>query len=807
LLRHTVRRGLAAFACAAPLLLARPAASAEAVFRFDIARKPLSGALVDLATTAGLSISTRAARACAAQGQPLAGRYTASAALARLLEGTGCSFRFIDDTAVEIVPAARPAPPARPAPATALEPRNGDLDALIVVATRRATAADRLAYAVSSQDSATMAALNVKDDADLASTEPAMTVTNLGPGRDKILLRGLSDGPLTGRTQSMVGIYLDDVRLTYNAPDPDLKLVDMAQVEVLRGPQGALYGAGSLGGVLHLATAQPDRLGFGGWVSATLGATERGAGSDAIEGALNIPLSNGRGAARIVAYRDDEGGYINDTALNLRHVNQSTRQGVRLSTDLDLTAAWTVSAGLVGQAINSADTQYELAGQPAFSRNVALQEPHDNDFSEAHVGVLGRLDWGDVKWTTALVSHQLTSRYDATSAPPVPVPTGPAAFDDSDEIRSLVSEATFTSKDGAKVQWLGGLFFSHTIQAVDLALTSLATTNPVLAFKEARRDRLDEGSAFGETIWPLWTSVSLTLGGRLFTSALHVSSVIQAPLSGAQTSFSGGVSHVGFAPKIVLSYARSPDLLLYLQAAEGYRSGGVNTTGVPGQVFDLAGGAEPNRYYSGDELWNLEAGLRASALDGRLVVRAAAFEALWQNIQSDELLASGLPFTANIGDGRNIGVEFEGRYSNGPVVLRMEFLVNHPELDHANPAFPTRAELGLAGVPDASGGVSAHYAWPLSANRSFELDGRYAYVGRSHLTFDEAISPRMGGYATGRLAASLMTPQWGLTFAVDNPADERGNTFAYGNPFTLRTTQQITPLRPRTVSVSVRTAF
>ncbi|THD51086.1 TonB-dependent receptor [Phenylobacterium sp.] len=806
MLRHTVRRGLAVFVCAASLLLATPAAAADALFRFDIAREPLSAALVDLATTAGVSISTRAARACAAQGQPVAGRYTVSEALARLLEGTGCSFRFIDKGAVEIRPAAR-AVRTGAAPVGIPEARTNDLDELIVVATRRATAADRLAYAVSSQDGATMAGLGVKDDGDLASTEPAMTVTNLGPGRDKILLRGLSDGPLTGRTQSMVGIYLDDVRLTYNAPDPDLKLVDMAQVEVLRGPQGALYGAGSLGGVLHLASAQPDRLSFGGWVSATVGATEHGAGSDGIEGVLNLPLFNGRGAARIVAYRDDDGGYINDTALNLRHVNQSTRQGVRLSTDFDLTEVWTVSAGVVGQAINSADTQYELAGQPAFSRNVALQEPHDNDFSEAHVGVAGRLDWADVKWTTALVSHHITSRYDATSDPPVPVPSGPAAFDDSDGIRSLVSEATFTSKDDAPVQWLGGLFFSHSIQTVDLKLTSLATANPLLAFKEARRDRLDEGAAFGETIWPLSTLLSLTLGGRLFTSTSHVSSAIQAPLNGTQSSFTGGVAHLGFAPKIVLSYARSPNVLLYLQAAEGYRSGGVNTTGVPGQAFDPAGGVEPNRYYSGDELWNLEAGLRASSLDGRLVVRAAAFEAIWQNIQSDELLPSGLPFTANIGDGRNTGVEFEGRYSDGPLVLRMNFLVNAPELDHANPEFPTRSESGLAGVPDASGGASAHYSWPLSANRSFELDGRYAYVGRSHLTFDEVISPRMGGYATGRLAASVATLSWRLTLAVDNPADERGNTFAYGNPFTLRTTQQITPLRPRTVSVSVRTAF
>ena len=95
----------------------------------------------------------------------------------------------------------------------------------MVLATRRPTPADRLAYAVSAIDGRTLSAQGLRDAGDLAMAVPSMTVTNLGAGRDKIMLRGLSDGPLTGRTQSMVGLYLDDTRLTYNAPDPDLLLV------------------------------------------------------------------------------------------------------------------------------------------------------------------------------------------------------------------------------------------------------------------------------------------------------------------------------------------------------------------------------------------------------------------------------------------------------------------------------------------------------------------------------------------------------------------------------------------------------
>ena len=103
--------------------------------------------------------------------------------------------------------------------------------------------------------------------------------------------------------------------------------------------------------------------------------------------------------------------------------------------------------------------------------------------------------------------------------------------------------------------------------------------------------------------------------------------------------------------------------------------------------------------------------------------------------------------------------------------------------------------------------MTAHYDWSLGSDLTLELDGRYAYVGHSHLTFDATTAPLMGGYATGRLAVGLATRRWRTTLALDNPTDTRGDTFAYGNPFSLRSTDQITPLRPRTVSLSVRVAY
>jgi len=321
------------------------------------------------------------------------------------------------------------------------------------------------------------------------------------------------------------------------------------------------------------------------------------------------------------------------------------------------------------------------------------------------------------------------------------------------------------------------------------------------------RPSCDEAAAFGEVVVPVTAAVSLTVGGRVFTAPNRVSSTNQAPSAGGTVSYAGGVGGVGFAPKVVVAYSPSPQALVYVQASEGYRSAGVNTTGPSNQVFGGAGAADPQRVFQGDELWSLEAGGKFKFCDDRLRIQLIAFDAFWKNIQSDQLLTSGLPFTANIGDGQNIGVEFEAGYRVGGLDLNGQLLLNKPELTKASPAFAARTDFTLSAVPDLSVGASARYTWALGGDRTLALDGRWAYVGSSRLVLSASTAPKMGDYATARLAATLAARRWEVTVAIDNPADVYGNTFAYGNPFTVRTTRQITPLRPRTLSVALKLAY
>ncbi|WP_066683043.1 TonB-dependent receptor [Caulobacter sp. CCH9-E1] len=780
-------------------------ARAEAQAVFAVPPGPLRQVATAFALQARVSIDVSATQGCG-PSRGFSGRGAPEIVLKALVQDTGCEIRRIDSRAYQIVQA--PPPVVRPVAPVVLvrevEPPMAPLSELVVVATRRPTLADRLAYSVSVLDERSAVAQGVRDANDLALVMPAMTVTNLGPGRDKVILRGLSDGPLTGQTQSMVGIYLDDVRLTYNAPDPDLLMLDIAQVEVLRGPQGALYGAGSLGGVLQFTTHRPDPSAFAAWTSISASSLRGGEPGGQVSGMINAPLLDGRAAVRLVAYVDQQGGYIDDPLQGRDDVNRTRRSGMRAAFRVQLGKGWTGDLGVTTQAIASSDTQYATPAVGLFARRNRLAEPHDNDFFEGHVGVSGMIGTVKAKVTLATVSHDLSSRYDASAAPPIAVAQGSAvAFDDDNRVGAVMVDASLSSGDHARIQWQAGAFLARTRQRRDGDLLAITPSNTLLA-TEHRRDILEEAAFFGEAIGDLGGGWSVTVGGRLFSIRSQASSKAEA--QGATTAFRDSQDYVGFAPKAVLSFQPTSKTLVYVQATEGYRAGGFNTSPIPSQPFLVTGG-EPRRAYDGDDLWSFEGGAKATLMEGRLRLRASVFRALWKSIQSDQLLASGLPYTANLGDGRNTGVEAEAAYVAGPFRFDANVLLNAPELEKVNPAFPGRNDLGLSGVPKHAAAVGVSYERGLVGDWRLGADARLSYVGRSRLSFDAATAPAMGDYFTARAAMRIQSERLSVGLAVDNLFDGHGDTFAYGNPFSLRRDRQATPQRPRTVSLELKARY
>jgi iron complex outermembrane receptor protein len=771
---------------------------------FHLPAEPLDSALVRFAVQAGVSVGGPLGAACGGTSRPVSGAMAPEQALAQLLP-RGCSYQKLDARSFRIV--SRPAP-AVSATAGGLQAPAGDpvrLDELVVTAEKRAARLSRSASAISVLTAEELEALGGKTFDDVALQMVSVAVTNLGPGRNKIFVRGLSDGSFTGKTQSTVGLYLDDVPITYNAPDPDLRLVDVERVEVLRGPQGTLYGSGSIGGIVRIVTAKPDPTREAGEISVEAMVTEHGQPSETIDGMFNKPLAGGRAALRGVVYSDERGGYIDNPVLGLRDVNYSRRWGGRLAGLAELPGGWTVEAGLARQSIATADSQYTQGPDGPLTRDAAVREPHDNDFLEVGAGASHAGGGADLKVSSAYIDHELQTRYDATGAFRAAGGslTG-GAFDEDKRVRLWATEGLMTSNAPGRLRWLAGAFASFTNEMDAAALLGITPPTPARSIYR-RRDRLSELAVYGEATYDLTARLSVTAGARWFATRVSTHAgafaLAQTPIDPVR----GRITDQGVAPKVRFSYAPTPDAVVYLQVQEGYRAGGFNIP--PGAGGSLAPERASSQFRP-DHLWNSEIGAAWPLFHHTVLLRGAVFHADWYGLQTDQRLASGLPLTVNIGDGSNTGVEAEALWRpDERLEVRANVLLEDPQITRAADVFPARRDIGLPGVPFDMGGVLARYRWRLSEQVSAELTGQLSYVGRSYLTFDGGTGNRMGGYGSGRVGAALSGYGWRLSAFVDNVADARGNTFAFGNPFSRARATQATPLRPRTIGMGLSRRF
>ncbi len=775
---------------------------------FSTPRQRVDEALLALAMQTRRSLGGDI-RACRGTAPALRGTMSVSAALDRILAGSGCAGAVRADGAILIRRALPPSPPPPPRPRPAPPPVAIIADAadatqlsdIVVTVERRAETPEEVTAALTAIANLQIERGGVTDMTGVASLTAGMTVTNLGSGRNKILLRGMSDGAFTGLTQSTVALYLNQIPITYSAPDPDLKLVDIDRVEVLRGPQGTLYGTGPIGGVIRTVTRRPELDALYGEVSLTQSHTRSGGWNRDYSAMANLPLFDGRAAIRTVAYDEEFSGYINDVALNLPQVNQGERSGGRLALAARLAPEWRLDTGFAHQSINTEDTHYVIRGLGRFRRANLVREPHENAFDLTYATVEGQGDWGRLDASVGYVRHDFQSRFDAS---PALYRFGAialiGAMDEDKDIELLTGEVTYASPRGGALRWLAGAFVSTSDTRTATTVSALRPI-PGVAYAEHRSDSLREIAVFGEVTGDLTDRLSVTAGARYYDATYGVGSRVTQGTFERLFSARGGTS--GLSPKVALGYRFDGDWNLYALISQGHRAGGFNTAGPAGQRFTNQIGM-PGREYGADSLWNYEVGAKGFLWEGTLRTRIAVFATRWKNIQSDQYLPSGLAYAVNVGDGGNMGLEIETTWRPmASFELRTNALFADPKITRPSAAFNSRGDAGLPGVPAISANIVASYQRPLWRGLEFQADGSIAYVGASRLTFDAARRSRMGDYMTGRLSVGVEASRWSATAFVDNPFDTEANTFAFGDPFRLPEGLAMTPLRPRTIGLTL----
>jgi iron complex outermembrane receptor protein len=698
---------------------------------------------------------------------------------------------------------ARPLRPLRARRSDQLPETNADI---VVTASKRDTTRDHFAGQFARVAGRDLEFGGAGGTERLADRLTSVASTYLGAGRNKLFIRGIADSSFTGPTQATVGQYFGDLRLSYNAPDPDLRLADLAAVEVLEGPQGTLYGAGSLGGLIRLVPNAPDPSRFSG--SATIGgsATTHGAPGADTQLVANIPVVLDRLAIRVVANASSEGGYIDKPLLARTDVNRTRIEGGRAAAHLDIATGWSVDLIGIGQRIRGADSQYaDRDGRP-LSRSAPVTEGFSADFWQGQIVLSGA--FGDVRFrsTSGITAHDLMERYDAT-APGEPV----RLFAQANRTRMQANETRLWASRADGSGWLAGFSYVHN----RTRLTRLYGAPDALLPTTGVVNGIAETTVYGEGGVRLLPGLLTTGGLRVTRSVLDGEGAdIAQRVTLAQLATTAQRAQTIMLPSASALFELTPQVQMFLRYQQGFRPGGLAIEG------DFV------RRFRNDRVATIETGLRsgrpgADRFDAALTLAHTS----WRDIQADFIDGSGLPSTANIGDGELWTIEATAG-ARLTKALRIEGAVsfNDSRIDEpssarlfdlvgtlaADPAV-TRAQLAarLSQIPNIAritARAGAVYTQQLAGAKDIKIDGWVRYVGSSRLGVGPVLGQSQGSYLDSGVTARLGLGALGVTAGITNLADIRGNRFALGTPFTTGR-DQVTPLRPRTLRLGLDAAF
>jgi iron complex outermembrane receptor protein len=795
-----IRKAVIAACC---ILGASPGWATPRPIRIDAGT--LESALAQLSRQAGVSVAVDDPALWARQVHGISATLEPEAALRRLVQDAGAKPVRLGPQTWRVVAVPPPvrrvvrvAPLAEPQPALA---------DVVVTGSKRDLRLDEYAGTVELLDGKRLEADGERGTDGIIARLASVSSTYLGAGRNKLFIRGIADSSFTGPTQSTVGQYLGDIRLTYNAPDPDLRMYDIQSVEVFEGPQGTLYGAGSLGGIVRLIPRAPVIGDNAALLTGGVSATEHGAPGADLGGWANLSL-NDHAALRVVGYGLSEGGYIDDIVRHRSNINRTNIGGGRATLLIEPGDGWRVQFGAVLQKIHGLDSQYADRDLPPLERASPTDGGFDANYRMASL-IVGKR-WADLRFqsSTGLIRHRLDEQYDATIDA-----ANPRLFEQRNHTSMITNETRLwrPSRDG--IGWVVGASFTHNQTVLDRALGPVDAILPTTGVTNV----VSELTGFAEA--SVQRSIfTLTAGVRLTHDRLSGSADDIAPASFQKLLLAGTAasrSEDNILPSLALSARLKPGLLAFVRYQEGMRPGG------------LAVESDLIRRFHGDHIRSVEGGLRFGDAPGDIVGGAvSASYARWTNIQADYVDGGGLPSTSNIGNGRiyslsgslrirprpNLLIELSSTYNDSrvtePSIFFIQSLVNAATWLNPLPVAPVTMEpLGrIPNVAKVTSRASARYEIPIGAASDLSFEGWTRYVGSSRLGVGPVLGGKQGSYVETGVSARLASGQFGVTLGVTNLFDAVGNRFALGTPF-ARDQAQLTPLRPRTIRIGIDHAF
>jgi outer membrane receptor protein involved in Fe transport len=712
----------------------------------------------------------------------------------------------------------------------------GVIDEIIVTAQKRSESVQDVPVSVSAFAEEQLTRVHATQLQDYAAYMPGINISNGGsPGQTSITLRGIAPvGP-----GSVVGTYVDETPLgasnNYARATGfalDLMPYDIERVEVLRGPQGTLYGAGSMGGLLKYVLKEPstDALEFRAGVegSDVSGADDLGWGARA---GVNVPLSDSV-AVRASYFQQNTPGYIDNVYTGQEGVNDLEQSGGRASllwkindnASLKINGLWqrldsdnngSMALGLVGtDPFRGTDSFGDLG------TSIPNEEPFSKDVDYYSATLNWNLGWGDFTSATSYSETHTSQTQDASitfgaffpiysvllELPGAPFDEGLAKFNITLDHEKWTQEFRLASSGEGAIQWRLGAFYTEEessnkqiVDATDFNHVLIPGFLPYFAFVQLPSE-YKELAVFGDVTFKINDSFDVITGLRFARNDQKFRQIS----AGAVVATA---NQPGESDEDVFTYAVSPrwhlseDTMLYARVATGYRPGGPNTV-----VTDMPPSVDA------DELTNYELGFKSIFMDGRALLNAAVFYIDWEDIQQARSFG-GVSGLDNAGDAESQGIELESLFSvtDG---LQLGFNLSYTDatLKSSPPDLPNALGVQLPGVPEWSGAVTANYAFTAFGGHEANVGGGWRYVDARWsqvVMTEDNLAYELPAYDVLDLNADVQFNSMTVRLFVKNLTDERA--FTGGGVTTDGANQpvrlDVAVLQPRTVGVSVDFQF
>ncbi len=726
----------------------------------------------------------------------------------------------------------------------ALQADNHQLEEVIVTAAKREQSISELPMSVSVLSGEDLERQQADNFQDLMAMIPGFSVTSSQRGASRITLRGIN----TGGVASTVGVYVGDVPFGSSTGlangailSGDFDTFDMARVEVLRGPQGTLYGASSLGGVLKYVPNDPAMDGTEVRLKVSTESVQHGGNGTAVTGVVNIPIGDSL-AIRASAFSRQDDGFINSIGNNpipeLLDPSATLIAGTQVAdglNDLDTSggrvAIHFAPSETFALTISSLTQDIESGAPDVIDADAATLNPLNNRpvqsrYQDAYSNFEYTINSVDFDWDLGLFTLQsVTSDADfeqnfqqdaalATSLAGVPL-SSYLSFALGLPMSAVLPQTTSTEKqsqefrlispDSDTFEWLVGAYYTEeeSLISQEILGVTIGTDTPIAGLPSLATAAIfsdyEELAFFANATWYLSPSLELTVGARRSENKQRGRQVTSGPLAG-DSDFTVDSKETPVTWSISPRYVLSDTSSMYLRIATGFRPGGPNV--VPAFAPDSV-----PRKYDSDQLTNYEVGYRSESADGSFAFDVAAYYLDWEDVQLF-VNVDGFGANANGGTAKSQGLEVQASFLP---VAGLSVAVNGA-YTNATLTEDTDAAVGgtdgdrLPFVPKWSGSVTADYEWAGFGGDAY-VGGSFSYTGTRPAQFNnrdpQGRVREAGSYSLLNLRAGVDFGSWSIEVFGKNLTAEEGITSILNGDEGYTGAVELGLIRPRTFGISL----